>query len=445
VFSLQIPTINDDQDTTGDFDVHSPMTVTGAGAGVTIIDGGNPLPGANPTAKGMDRLFEIHPSAGNVKFKDLTLREGFTVDDGGAIQNWSTGLLRLENVHILNSYAGGAGGGVNNADPAFYEWVVEPLVPPKSGRVEIVNSTLSGNAAGSSGAAVNNSSMGTVSILSGSRVVDNPGAMIPDPTQVIDPLDPEPIEYVPAPGVYTPSAGAIANEGATDTVGTVRVADSTVSGNYASDNGAGITNAGDGVLIVERSTITGNHTTAGGGGIYTTGGTVTVSGSTISDNTAHDGGGIYSNGATDSVGLRPRFTLTDSTLTDNVSHADGGGMYNGGETQLTITDVDFDGNHAADAGGAMTILPSRTTKPTAKAAAFGPAATGSSVLPSPTSAAMTPACPRPGTLPIRPALTSPVAVHYLPKMGRSMSPNRCLTITQLPTKVGPSVSTISAT
>lgn len=355
IYELQIPTINEDLDGTGDFDIHTSMTIDGDGAGVSIIDGGWPLPGADPTARGLDRLVEIHPTAGNVTFKDLTLREGFSVDDGGAIQNWSSGLLRLENVHVRDSYAGGAGGGVNNADPAFYEWVMDPLVPPKSGRIEIVNSTFSGNAAGSSGAAINNSSNGTVSILTDSQIINNPGLMIPDPAQVIDPLDPEPIEYIPAPGVYEPGAGAIANEGATDMIGTVRIADSTISGNFATGNGAGILNAGSGILIVERSTIISNTTEAGGGGLYTTGGTVTVSDSTFRGNVAANGGGLYSNGSVDSIGLRPHFTFIDSVVSGNEAHASGGGMYNGGDGQLTITDVSFSSNKAHDDGGGLTI------------------------------------------------------------------------------------------
>jgi CSLREA domain-containing protein len=85
VYALEIPTVNVDLDTTGDFDIHSPMTIVGVGAGVTIIDGGFPLPGSDPRARGLDRLIEIHPTAGNVTIRDLTLREGFSVEDGGAI------------------------------------------------------------------------------------------------------------------------------------------------------------------------------------------------------------------------------------------------------------------------------------------------------------------------------------------------------------------------
>jgi CSLREA domain-containing protein len=353
VYALQIPTVNEDLDTTGDFDIHSPMTIAGAGAASTIIDGGFPLPGADPTARGLDRLFEIHPTAGNVTLQNLTLREGYSIDNGGAIQHWSSGLLRLENVHVRDSYAGGAGGGLNNADPVDYEWAVQPLVPPKSGRVEIVNSTFSGNAAGSYGAAVNNTSNGTVSILAGSQVVDNPGEMIPDPAQVIDPLDPEPIQYIPGPGVYQPSAGAIANEGATDSVGTIKIADSTVSGNYATSNGAGVLNDGSGILVVENSTFLDNYSEAGGGGLYATGGTATVNGSTFSGNEAADGGGLYSKGAVNTIGLRPKFTLTDSTVSGNHAYASGGGMYNGGDAELALSNVTFSGNSAWDAGGGL--------------------------------------------------------------------------------------------
>jgi CSLREA domain-containing protein len=353
VFALQLATVNEDLDVTGDFDIRSPMTLVGAGTGVTLIDAGNPLPGADPTARGLDRLFEIHPTAGNVTFRDLTLREGYSVDDGGAILNWSSGLLRLENVHVRDSYAGGAGGGLNNANPADYEWVVVPLVLPRAGNVEIVNSLFSGNAAGDSGAAINNAATGTVSVLAGSRVVDNPGLMIPDPAQVIDPLDPEPIEYIPGPGVYAPGAGAIANQGDGDTLGTLRIADSVVSGNFASDNGAGVSNAGSGILIVERSSFINNTTEATGGGIYAAGGSTTVSGSTLTGNTAHDGGGIYSNGSVDGLGLRPSFTLVGSTVSGNTAHASGGGMLNGGEAHLIVTDVTFANNFAHDDGGGL--------------------------------------------------------------------------------------------
>ncbi len=99
--------------------------------------------------------------------------------------------------------------------------------------------------------------MGSVSILANSKVVNNPGEMIPDPQ------DPE--GMIPGDGVYAPQAGPI-------------------------------TNLGSGTLTIERSTITDNTTEAQGGGVYSAGAKLTVTGGTISANHAQDGGGIYSGG-----------------------------------------------------------------------------------------------------------------------------------------------------
>jgi CSLREA domain-containing protein len=354
IFALEIPSINDDLPETGDFDIHGPVTIDGAGAEATIIDGGWPLPGANVEAKGMNRLFEIHPTAGNVTLLDVTLREAFFDGPGAAIQNWSPGVLRVERARIIDNLATGPGGGINNGDPEEYEWVVEPIVYPKSGRIEIVDSEISGNGSGSGGTAVNNQTDGTI-VIENSQVVNNPGLMIPDPQSPQDPFDPEPPELIPAPGVYDPTGAAIVNEGAFDTGGTIRIVGSTVSGNYSTSPGGGILNDGDGTLVVENTTITDNTTEADGGGIYTTGGDVTIAASTITLNKAHDGGGLYSNGSTDKVGLRPSVSIVGGTISDNVAYAAGGGIHNGGETQFSMSDVTVDGNKAHDEGAGLAV------------------------------------------------------------------------------------------
>jgi predicted dehydrogenase len=45
---------------------------------------------------------------------------------------------------------------------------------------------------------------------------------------------------IPAPGVYEPAASAIANQAEFDTIGTIRIADSTVARNYATQDGGGV-------------------------------------------------------------------------------------------------------------------------------------------------------------------------------------------------------------
>src|SRR5918997_155805 len=387
VYELEVPTLNEDLPETGDYDIHGSLTIVRsaapASAGDVIIDGGFP-PENNAEAVGLDRLFEIHPSALRVNFTNVTLREGYVDGDGAAIQNWSSGIVRLENVKLLKNLATGAGGGVNNADPFDYDWLpTDPIPMPHSGRIDIVNSTLSGNGSGAGGAAVNNTSSGTVSIV-GSEVTDNPGQMIVDPasiTLIPDPANPgqmipdptEEPEMIPAPGVYEPDSPPIANQGQYDGLGTIRITDSVLSDNYSEHDGGAVANEGDGALVVEDSEIENNTSEASGGGIFSHGGTLTVTDSAVSGNEAADGGGIYSVGAPSSIGLRPRITIAGTTLAGNdalgpnpapipdttlpiignVALASGGGILNDGDGHMTLTDVRIEGNNAGDDGGGL--------------------------------------------------------------------------------------------
>src|ERR671915_217942 len=329
VYELEIPTFADDLDSTGDFDIRGSLTILGSTDpnNPTVVDGGFPVE-ANPEAVGLDRLFEIHPSAGNVTYKDMTLREGYTDGEGAAIQDWSSGLLRLERLKVTKNKATGAGGGVSLGDPVAYEW---PVPNPNAeflpgGRVEIVDSTFSGNGAGAGGAAINNTSKGTITILR-SKVVDNPGQMIFDPAEapemVFDPRTGQwvqavrdPFDKIPAPGVYEPTASAIANMGEFGGVGTIRVLDSEVSRNWAEPDGAGIANHGDGVLVVERSKVKDNTSPATGAG-----------------------SGFATEG-------RSGMEATRLTVTENETYDEGGGAYVGSERLVTIEDSEFDKNKA---------------------------------------------------------------------------------------------------
>jgi hypothetical protein len=132
------------------------------------------------------------------------------------------------------------------------------------------------------------------------------------------------------------SAGGIENDG------TLTVVNCAVVNNFAFFGG-GINNL-LGTLTVSGSTLSGNSAASGAGGIDNDEGTVTVSGSTLSGNCAAvDGGAIYNaSGA---------LTVTNSTLEGNSAGFAGGGIINSNGATLTVTGSTLTGNCALFGGG----------------------------------------------------------------------------------------------
>ncbi len=112
------------------------------------------------------------------------------------------------------------------------------------------------------------------------------------------------------------------------------------NGNSSSGNGGGIEN--NGTLMVTNSTFSGNSAVVGGGVLNL--GTVTVTNSIFSHNSADDGAGILSFGTT--------VTVTNSTFSDNSSQGPGGGIEND-SGPVTVTNSTFSGNSANGPGGGI--------------------------------------------------------------------------------------------
>ena len=122
-YTLSIAGTLEDLAATGDLDITDDLTITGAGTGLTFIDGG-----------AIDRVFQVH--AGIVTFSDMTIQNGLTAgaEDGAGIAIAVGADLTLDTVQIRNNQtttSSGTGGGVHN-----------------EGTVTIVDSTISNNRRG---------------------------------------------------------------------------------------------------------------------------------------------------------------------------------------------------------------------------------------------------------------------------------------------------------
>src|SRR6266403_2126742 len=149
-YLLMIPGRGEDAAAMGDLDITDDVTITGAGAHTTIVDG-----------NGIDRIFEIVNPASIVAISSLTIRNGDTVAgadaDGGGLFN--SGTLTLSNVGVANNTAAGNGGGISSVNDltltncvvsgntaAFFGGGIDnPLT------ATLTNVTVSGNTSGAGG------------------------------------------------------------------------------------------------------------------------------------------------------------------------------------------------------------------------------------------------------------------------------------------------------
>jgi hypothetical protein len=130
--------------------------------------------------------------------------------------------------------------------------------------------------------------------------------------------------------------------GTGSTAPTVAISGLTIRNAHAGTEGGGILNIG--TLAITNSTISGN-TAALGGGIFNTG-PLTVANTTVNGNVASEGGGIYNSGGGTA-------TIINCTISGNTANPDGGGIFNIGT--LTITNSTLSDNSASLSGGISNI------------------------------------------------------------------------------------------
>ena len=275
------------------FNTHS-VTIIGPGAGNLAVNG-------NATF----RVFRNEGS--NTTISGLTITNGVDEFGLGGDGILNEGGLTVIDTSIVNNNGGGEGGGIKSAFG----------VPNTT---TVINSTISNNDPGGIDVCCAYATLTVVNSTISNNVSDsNMG------------------------GVYIHGVGPL----------TLTVTNSTIGGNQNSFGGGGIAAVGA-TVTVTNSTISGNTGGCAGGGIYANETQLTVNNSTISGNSSPQGvcspgsglgGGIYS------IGFNGTLTVTDSTISDNSATAAGGGIWNGHQvTSLIVKNSTFNGNSAPTGG-----------------------------------------------------------------------------------------------
>jgi CSLREA domain-containing protein len=321
-----------------------------------------------------NRLLTV--SAGTlVKVEAITLKGGNAGSAaGGAVANF--GQLVLDHSAVINNTAQ-TGGGVYNGPAAGLLLVSSAVISNTSlrgvgggvkndGTLSASGSKVAGNVAAAGGGIANTGSldlsgssvsnnMATLSV-GGGGIYNNNGALTLSNSQISGNVASN------GGGIYN-TLGTVAitksqiisntdsntGGGIVNVTGTVTLVQSGISGNNsAGGDGAGLYNTGTASIVT--STITNNTATGGpshdgnGGGLYNSMGTMTLTGATLSGNTASSGGGIYNRAAA---------TLTNSTVSQNTVTHTGGGIYSDGVgSQLTLNSSTVSTNTAPFGGGA---------------------------------------------------------------------------------------------
>ncbi len=293
------------------------LELSGAGAGTITIDGSSPSTPVTLEAIHGIRVFQIDSGVQAV-ITNLNIENGFVGYWGiNGSDIFNAGKLIVSNANVSNSFAS-SGGAIEN-----------------TGTLTLSNTTLSGNNANTSGGAIDNS--GTLVVIDStftSNSAPSAGAISNDGTLTI-------VNSIFSINSAANSGGAIKN----DNSGTLTINGGFFTGNSAANAGA-IYNTSSTTATVSNVVFSGNTAATSGGAIGNYGGPLTLTNTTVSGGKAQYGGGIYNNAGS-------TLTVIDSTVSGNesVSNNNGGGIDNGGT--LTLTGATVSQNFSQGSGGGI--------------------------------------------------------------------------------------------
>jgi hypothetical protein len=258
-------------------------------------------------------------SRGNLILEGCTIANNAADGGGGGIMNGG-GNLTLIDSSVTNNFATNAfssGGGIGNV-----------------GTLTLNHTLISGNSSSSSGGISNSGAMTLIDSTISSNTANNGngGGIANGGTMTLI-----------GSTISNNKASADGGGVATSSFRRVAIISSKISGNIATaGSGGGIANIESGILTLSNTTVADNTSGHGGGGLYNDG-DLKLTNSTVSSNTANFGGGIFNN-------LHSPLTLINSTITENkANNGRGGAIYNRGP--LTLTHGTLAGNISVGANG----------------------------------------------------------------------------------------------
>ena len=323
-YVLTVPGRTEDAGATGDLDITDDVTITGAGAEATIVDGDD-----------LDRIFDIAPPvAGATSAVDVTI-SGLTVADG-----------------LAQPFAGptdlGEGGGIRYASTLTV-----------SSAAVVESEANFGGGLASSGASSNPRGRGARLTLVDSVVARNGGTPGGFGGGGIHAGGSTSLTVVRSTISDNTSGGAGGGISASSLVEPVVLTEVTISGNRTIREGGGISASG---LVLTGSTISENRGAGNGGGLGL-GGSNTISNTTISGNQAvfsRPSPGLAGNGG--GIAINGDLTLTHVTVAGNSADVAMGGTGGGlsvatGTTTLvnSIVASSTGADCAARSGGGGTV------------------------------------------------------------------------------------------
>lgn len=306
-YTLTISGAGENGDLTGDLDITEDLTLNGANATSTIING-----------NGIDRVFHILSNT-QVTFNNLTIRGGQEATGGGGLFNSGSNVL-LTSVTVMSNTAGVQhGGGIYN----------------DNGDLTLVNSTVRGNTGTEGGGLYNNGTLTFSASSLISNTASSVGGGIRNTTNGVTNL---------IQASVTNNVATTSNGGGIYSTGTLTILNSTIANNQSGSDGGGLeirdsSSSVTSTLTLSNSTISGNVSVGGGGGAQfrgsgTTGPVViTIVNSTFSGNsTGTSGGGGFRNNT------NALTTLTNVTIVNNsAGNNNGGGLRSSGTPTSTLT------------------------------------------------------------------------------------------------------------